>query len=58
VRSGRDLRGKGEGMTAEYIKQIILKIEDTFGIKFSDYREIKKGGKVVFIFYTIEFKVD
>jgi len=45
-------------MTVEHIKKIIQEIEEKFGIKFSDYREEKRGGKVTFVYYTIQFKVD
>ena len=45
-------------MTVENIKRIILKIEELFEVKFSDYKEEKRGGKVTFIWYTIQFKVD
>lgn len=45
-------------MTIEHIKKIIKEIEENFEIKFCDYREEKRGGKITFVFYTIQFKVD
>ena len=45
-------------MTYEKIKQIIREIEEKYEIGFSDYREEIRGGKVVFVFYEIKFKVD
>jgi len=45
-------------MTYDKIKQTIREIEEKFGIRFSDYREEKRGGKVVFICYKIIFKID
>ena len=51
--------GSGEDkMTYDKVQKIIQEIEERFGIKFSDYREELRGGKVVFVFYEIKFQID
>ena len=58
--SGRKKRktAKGGLMSGDKIKEIIKEIEKKYGVSFSDYREERRGGKIVFVHYTIIFKVD
>jgi hypothetical protein len=45
-------------MTKSKIMEIIKEIEEKYEIRFTDYREEKRGSKVVSVYYTVIFKVD